>query len=276
MNNVEAYKELGGLLKEKLERQFEYLIYSGNMEGAWMTLGRLMAYKLIDKNDERLSKNYVTYYPKHKDWGKLFPMDMRKDTGYIPEWFFADVNYNMTTVLRSVERMGKRVEGKYECDMIYPARDFKIRIRQVSNAKVARDAVENIVKLMGVKLNAHQMKEFKEEAACGFVRIYEITIDDQVLSRYRDIGYIILSRHQSGVFTARLVLRTEVFKYYFISIEESIEILLGTFGEQVGIGNELRLMTCKSYDREIREQRELAKENERKVMALLNELKELA
>ena len=51
-----------------------------------MTLGRLMAYKLLDKNDERLSKNYVTYYPKHKDWGN-YPMDMRKDTAIYQSGF---------------------------------------------------------------------------------------------------------------------------------------------------------------------------------------------
>lgn len=109
-------------------------IARGEIEAAYNTLGDLMRFGMIDKNDDRLTAAYFksTFKPAGLDAKHHFQKDLRYGDAFILDW--AGINLPQTSVNVQIdipEHPGKRVENGYEGDVTVPGRVIPVVIRPV-------------------------------------------------------------------------------------------------------------------------------------------------
>lgn len=267
MSNVAAYKECEVELASKLEAHYQLLMFNKRYEEAVDVLGRLMAFKLIDRWDERLDKKYKPFKQAGISTEDRFKYDLRKDSNYSPEWLFADIPHYFGTTLRALGHMGKRVEGEYSCDMVYPEKELEIAFRLLNTPRSAKDAIESIGKTYleetGKKLNVAALAE---EAEVGFARVYEISISNNVVNGYKIMGYVVLVKSIiDGNFHGKLMMKYKVFKHLFVDIVTAQRLFAATIKDSLNMGENLKLGSIMDTRKAAAEQTKIIKEDRDKL-----------
>ena len=272
MNNVEAYKNYETDLASTLEAQYNFLILSERPEEACDVLGRLMAFKLIDRWDERLNKKYKPFKNAGIITENRFKYDLRTDSNYLPEWLFADIPYRFGTKLKSFGHMGQRVEGEYSCDTVFPDKDLDVEFRILNTSKSAQTAVENIAKLYleetGKALN---VRSLMEEVEVGFSRVYEISILNNVVNGYKVLGYLVMIKSLTdGKFYAKLALKFKVFKYLFVDIATAQRVFVAEINDALKMGDNLKVSAIMDSKKAAEEQTRMMREDRDKLIKYMN------
>ena len=273
MGNVKEYNNLGKELAERLEEQYEQYVANNEIHNAYEVLGKLMAYRLIEKDDYRLVKGYKPYKAAGIDKDDRFPKDLRKPGDYIGDWLYADLPYSFGAKLISQQHIGKRVEGAYECDMVYPERELSVGITLERSPKGASNSIESIALLYKEETGIIvETKQATDEARAGYIRVYRITIDSVIMHAYKDVGFVTVSKDKdTGEFKANIVVRTSVFKRYHIDIEDGCNNIVGAVKNSLGGLTGIKVGIPINYTKAINEQREETKISSDLAKALLDE-----
>lgn len=227
MDNITAYKELETELASKLEAQYQYLMFNGDITGAYNILGRMMSYKLIDRTDERLDKKFKVFQKVGIDKDHRFRLDLRKDTNYIPDWLFADIPPTIMTNLVCQRHLVNNTEAYGDTSLVASDRKLKVRISLVNTPKKAENIAEDIIKLnTDNKSKGNNLDILKKELTVGFARVYEISIADKFIEKYRILGYVILYKnvYKNG-FTSWIALKHNILKLSYIDIKSAYKII---------------------------------------------------
>lgn len=265
-SNVVGYKELEADLASKLESQYQYLMISGDVLGAYQVLGKLMRYKLIDKFDDRLdSKNKLfSKYGIAKD--ARFAVDLRKDSNYIPEWLFADIPYYFKSNLMMNERIGERRDFGYVVGVVLPRREIEVEFRLLNTSASAKNTVEELAQTYktetGRELN---IKSILEEVEVGYSRIYDIKINSVVMTKYKKLGYVLVFRsNKDGLFHAKIILKSTALTNSYIDIGNACKVLRRDLENNLNLPN-VQIAFLADYRKQIVEQNKLVSETRAKL-----------
>lgn len=232
------YKQYEEEIKETLETQYQMAMFNKDFEAAYNTLGSLMAYKLIDRNDPRIENTNKTYSKGGIEKSHRFRLDYRKDYGYIPSWLFGEIELSHICECKSIEHWGKRVEGNYEGDAIFPSRNIELRITICTTTKKVSNAFDNIEKI----LNAERNQKFKREpleSLCkeGVYRVFNIEVESSCLSSNKIIGYAIAKMGDNGAEVTLVIKYDSIIgnwvpvKSTIGTIQNTLKIMLGGNGK---------------------------------------------
>lgn len=194
MKNVEylEYKGFEKEIKDTLESQYTMAMYNGDTTAAYEMLGKMMAYKLIDQDDPRIEKTNKSYIKAGIAKDHRFHLDYRKDYNFIPAWLYGNVTASKVINVSTAEHWGKRVEGNYEGDTIFPSRNMALRLRLCQNERAVENAFDGIVKIMQANKLGINREEVEKLCKEGVYRVYEINVDDNCLIQYKNIGYTVI------------------------------------------------------------------------------------
>lgn len=238
MRELDDYRALEQVTANRLESSYINYIMSGDIKKAYDVVGRLMAYKLIQPTDDRISNNNKLFenggvQPDHR-----FKLDYRRSEDYIPEWLYKKLPYvastNVTVYGHYIEeqRAYKRIEYKIK------ERDIAVKIRQVISPRDAIITAENIIKLVeehGTKVNAAKTKVL---AKYGIMRLFEISAMT-LQSVNKVLGYIYIGKTKSGAIKANIVLNWAKLNAEYIEIQSTIRNLkrtiYGNFGREIAV-----------------------------------------
>lgn len=257
MENIKMYEELAEEVKEQLEYQYSSMVMAGNAHGAAEILMRLVDYKMIEEDDPRIHYGYRMFEDSglKAEW-RLISGRVKLNKEKLPKWILADIPYVIGTELYTLERVGKRVEGAYECDMIYPPRKIETEFRRIDGRVKVQRAVEDMAKLYKKETGTDwDYTTTMKEAEAGLSRIYEIEVPRGVQSRYKNLGYVLVFYSvQHDTFLANIIIRTEVFKYYFIDIEMGLKHLESILESRLQIRNKIVVSSPVDYSKSIKQQ----------------------
>jgi len=247
---VKQYEEMRISLASSMEAQYNFFMVTGKMDMAYNILGKLMAYKLISFDDERVDPKNRAYKAAGIDANHRFPLDYRKDTRFIPEWLFADIPMKMNCSMETSKYWGKRVEGNYEGDIVIPERRLDIGINLVNTDRAAAAAAEGVIKMyaeLGKKLSLAGMQE---KVSIGVTRVYEITILSTVLSSYKTLGYVYLSRKENGAFAAKVLLKGKVLLDVRLPIMETYKVIADTIRNSFKLDENLEVTAYSKHEKD--------------------------
>lgn len=235
MNHPEytEYKQFENEIRDTLESQYNMCMFNNDFAGAYEVLGKLMAYKLIEKDDARIESNNKTYVKAGIEKSHRFRLDYRRDYGYIPDWLFGQLDYMGTCKCSTIEHWGKRVEGNYEGDTVFPSRVIDIRFTLCNTTRKIENAFDGISSLM----KEHTGKVFNRstlEGLCknGVYRVYSIEVESSCISSFKNIGYAIIKMGESGINTV-LVLQYSSFIGNWLPIKSSIQTIENTIKQLI-------------------------------------------
>lgn len=272
MSNVSNYKELELELASRLEAQYQYLMFSGDILGAYQVLGKLMAYKLIDRTDERLDPKFKVFKKAGINIEDRFKYDLRKDSSYLPEWLFADLTHSFETNFIAEKHLGTCVEAYYEAEMVYPDKSVNVSIKLLNTARQARDAANEICNIY-LKQTGKELKigALANELANGYARAYEINIVGNCISRYRNLGYILVYKNiGSEGFTSFLALKHTAFINSFIDIKASFKTLGRDIKKNINLGDNLSIKLLINPEKAVKEQEKFMRDNREKIRSYLD------
>lgn len=216
IKEIQEYKQLEAEFKDTLETQFQVAHINQDGETAYNILGELMAFKLIDEDDLRIEKTNKSYskYGIAKD--HRFRLDYRRGISYIPEWLFGRLPLNRSFTVKSIEHMGKRVEGNYSGDAFFPSHSVTIQIKQCNTVKQVENGFEDIERILKASKTKMNLDQALECAKQGVYRLYHIEIQGNCISRYKTVGYALIALNE--VYKCSLILRYESITHNWIPV----------------------------------------------------------
>lgn len=231
--DYKEYKKNEEEIKELLDTQFDMAMFNHDYAAAYENLGKLMEYKLIDADDPRIEKNNKTYVKGGIDKAHRFRKDYRKTTGFLPSWLYGELAYHQVIRTSTIEHWGKRVEGNYEGDTVFPSRpiEFEFSLCETSMAVAnAFDGMAFIVKKQtGKKLDREEL-----EALCkaGVYRVYKIDVYGNCINAYRNAGYVIIRMGNS--YEANMFINYDSLIGNWVGIKQTAELFANTVRAIVG------------------------------------------
>lgn len=261
MNNQTTYKELieynefGEDIKETLESQYALFMLNHDYESAYKTLGKLMAYRLIEPTDPRIKKNNSLFVKGGVDADHRFRLDYRKELSFIPEWYFGDIESYRSFKVRTIAHGGKRVEGNYIGDVVFPSTEMTIRVDFCNTTKQVSNNFEAITKTVKEATG----KNFKSEklltlCKAGVYRTCRIEVTSSCLARYVELGEAII-RAGERQNEAKLFMRTDSIINNWIPIETVMQEIKSTIDKMMGEGTVYKLAL--PIDKAIEQQKNL-------------------
>lgn len=232
------YREIEENMREELECNYQYAVFSGDMASAYNTLGKLMKYRLIPLDDKRIEKNNRSYTKFGVRSKHRFSWDYRNNTSYIASWIYGDIKRCDIVNQISIEHCGKRIEGCYEGYMIFPSRQVKMRISLADNVMAVRKCFENIEKSLkesSKKVSVNLMGGLCER---GVYRVFSIDVDGGCAEAYKHIGDIVIRQGDTRV-EAMFIIRYENIMNIWLDISQLLNnlesCLNGMIGERASI-----------------------------------------
>lgn len=266
-NYTEA-KEYNDFFKEEIKMQLEarynHFCMFGNYRDAYETLGILMGYNILDKDDSRLNSSGTllkelnkldpSYYSSHR-----FLYDIRNRNDQLGEWvYYKGLPFLGKYTVKSSPYWGKRIEGNYSANMVYKSREHVINMSLNRTPKQAKNSIEFIDKTFKNEFGVAGMTEEDYRLAVeGLIRIYTLEFDTSINHSCKTLGHVVL--FQDGQITkAVLVLRNDVLKRYFINIMNAYNNTTNALKE-FGLTNVSYMSFC-NLKRHIVEQEQLIEE----------------
>lgn len=224
------YNSFGEEIKETLENNYQIAMYNNEFEDAYNAIGDLMSFKLIDTDDPRIQKNNKMFQASGVEKDHRFRLDYRRDTSYIPEWIYGKIDPARRATVDSVEHWGKRVEGNYSGDTIFPSHKVAIRISQCTTPKQAENTMEYIEKLFKKNGKNKKLTDMTTLAKHGVYRLFNLEIDGPCISRYKTLGAILVKMGDSNI-VCSLLLDYDSIINNWIKINDVINEIRATFNK---------------------------------------------
>lgn len=233
------YEELLEDKRMELEAQYVNLSATGDLQGAWDTLGEMMAFNFIQDDDMRLSKKYVA---KMKAAGvetdKRFAKDVRPHVGgasqvekrqsFLPDNLIINNVYFLNTEFKIMEHWTKRNELQYTGDIICPERELSIQLVLADTLVKAQKWLEEIQnlykKLYGRGLRIRQGREL----LLGSQKIYAVKLAPGTTYSVRDFGYAVVETNGNGGVRISMILDNQVLLDGFIDIGNAYDKVKST------------------------------------------------
>ena len=262
------YKDLEERALASLESQYSMHIINGAAIEAYNVLGQLMRFKLINKFDDRLSKQGIKIFTKAGiDKDHRFKIDIRKDSNYIGDWLLGQLPHNYKVVLISKEHIGERRDFGYLVDITLPQRELEVNCSLVNTpASAKRELIklaEEFEEENGKKLN---IKELTEEVYTGCTRIYTLDMVSTTLDKYKKVGHLLVYKNmKTGQINIKALIKSKVLYYYFIDIRQA----LNTIKKSI-IQNFTGLSNCSvgflaDYKKSVVKQKKIVEENNKRL-----------
>jgi hypothetical protein len=219
-----------GWIKESKRKELEakYVQYRAHndLAKAFNTVKELASYHMIDHSDGRLG-NKSAMAEERADLHQQALNALRQT----PEFSVIKLPYSIKSSITIEEHWGKRVEGVYEGDVIFPGRDLELTITKIGQPK----AVENSVSAMEKDLAAIRGKKravhgYMEKFAEGDSAIYKINTASGVSFRHPNIGYATVTYvNGNDTIQVAIVLRHDILKEQFIMVKQAYSNILLAF-----------------------------------------------
>ena len=201
------------LNKKKLDLELEYAKHMENKEyeEAYYTLGDLMRYRLIDREDIRLNKknrmelmDKICYSYDHK-----FAIDYAKDYNFVRDWIYCDLEKYFCFDIETEGYESIRVEGANEGYIKIPSRKLKIRVSMLNTFMKCKNGMEGIKSIYSLyNKNILVNETILSKLAEGEYKIYEVEVESTCLSRYKHLGYILVYM-DNGDIVVKVILNKE-------------------------------------------------------------------
>lgn len=215
-------------IRGELESQYTTQIFNKEVGAAYETLGKLMKYKLIERDDIRIEKNNKSFKAAGVAKDHRFDFDYRKDYSFIPRWLYGEPRNNRTIRLNSITHWDKRVEGSYSGDTIFEGRPIEIRIAQCNTVRQVENALEDIKQTYLIEASTdYNTDKISEMAKAGVYRIYNIEVQSNCISSYKKLGTVVLRMSGDGP-EAKLLLRNNSIVNLWMNLEDTIKAIKET------------------------------------------------
>lgn len=229
------YKQYEEEIKDTLETQYQMAMFSKDFEAAYQTLGSMMEYKVIDRDDPRIESNNKTYSKGGVEKDHRFRFDYRRDYGYIPGWLFGKLEQSRVCKCKSIEHWGKRVEGSYSGDAVFPSRDIEIRISLCTTTKKVSNAFDGINSIMQAEKRKFNREPLESLCKEGVYRVFNIEVDSTCITSYKTIGYAVVKMGDNGA-EITLVIKYDSIIGIWTPINSTIETIKDTLKSMIGGG----------------------------------------
>lgn len=224
---IQEYMGMANEFHAALENQYQLALVNGDIQAAYNVIGDLMAYKLIDETDPRIQKNNTSYTKYGIDKSHRFRLDYRSGVNYIPEWLFGKLQVGKKFNINSVEHIGKRVEGNYSGDTVFPSHVVTISIKQCSTVKQVENAFDEMGNILKAAKSPINLNAAYECAKHGVYRVYRIEVEGNCISRFRTIGFAIIAMQASGM-VCSLIMKYDSIIENWLQIDEMINMIQKT------------------------------------------------
>lgn len=231
--DILEYNQMALEFKEALENQYNMAVINQDGEAAYNVIGELMGFRLIESDDPRIEKNNKSFTKFGIPKDHRFRLDYRRGVSYIPEWLFGKLPVNKSFTVNSLEHMGKRVEGNYSGDTVFPSHVTTIQIKQCSTVKQVENGFEEIEKIIRAAKSKANLSEALECCRQGVYRLYHIEISGNCISRYKTVGYAIIAMNATG-YCCSLVLKWESLTQNWLPINDTLGQLQNTINTMLG------------------------------------------
>lgn len=199
------YRGFSDEIRETLENNYQIAMYNNEIEDAYNAIGDMMAFKVIDTNDPRIQKNNKMFSAGGVDKDHRFRLDYRRDTGFIPEWIYGKIEPTRRIEIDSIEHWGKRVEGNYSGDTVFPSHTVQIRIAQCNTPKQAENTMEYIEKLFKKNGKNKKLTDMTTMVKEGVYRLFTIEVDSACISRYKTLGALLIKMGDNNITCSMLL-----------------------------------------------------------------------
>lgn len=247
------YKNNEAEIKELLDTQYDMAIFNHDYAAAYENLGKMMEYKLIDTDDARIEKNNKTYIKGGIDKGHRFRKDYRKSTSFIPSWLYGELPYRHIVRTSTIEHWGKRVEGNYEGDTVFPSRPIEFEFslcESTATVSNAFDGMAFIIKMQtGKKLDRTELEEL---CKAGVYRVYKIDVYGNCINSYRNAGYAII--RMGKTYECNLFVNYGSLIGNWVGIKQTTELFVNTIKAMLG-AEDTKVKVILPMDKAIDEQR---------------------
>ena len=194
MINVDTYNEMRMTMCSILENNYSMHIIRGELDKAYMVLGQLMAYKLIDSGDPRITKDNKMFRDAGIEKDHRFPLDYRNGRDYIPSWIFGNLEKVKSFKTRSIAHWGLRVEHEHEGYVEFKPSTYTIKCELCRTPSMLNNIAEAIYDLYNEsnekKMELSPLKTLIENGVC---RVYRFDIDGNTIGKFKNIGYAVVS-----------------------------------------------------------------------------------
>lgn len=242
---IEIYKQLESELQSTLEAQYQYFMLSGDISNAYEVFGKLMGYRLISPEDERVSQADKIFKcggfdPKHR-----FKYDYRKSVNYLADWLFSDLPSKMHFDMQTNPYWGKRVEGNYSGDVVFKARNIKLRISLVTTIKSAESAATSIAYMCKVQKKKCNANSVREELCSSTCKVYEVEVENGAAYNYKTVGYVYIYMSKiTNAVAAKMFINAGALLAEHLDICKVVSSIRGVLTESI---EGLRTDAVKSY-----------------------------
>ena len=242
---VVEYQEFAEEIRQQLENTYQYCMMMGDKIGAHEAVKSLMEYRLIEKDDPRVSVKTKLFsgangvdVKKRENWGR-FDYRRGEEISFLPRYLFGNIRSYETINCSTFEHWSKRVEGNYEGDIKIPESFVKLKIDYCYSPIGARGCLEDIARYY--KMNGATFPKFEETMELvntGVIRMFRIEVMGNILSKYRTFGYAMMKMDDSGRYVFRTFLKYEAAYNSWVNVEDfihKVEVALGNMidGETV-------------------------------------------
>lgn len=187
----ESYKKLLEQRQTSLEGKYALCICNEDFEQAYFTLGEMMKYGVIDKEDTRLKKTAVL--TKKLGTPPTLEWDYRRQP-FIPLNVLVDTPRVARLTLTSEEHCSKRIEGNYSGDIIVAERSLPVVIRLCTMAGDVRRELDAFAERYA-KYTKHKLdtSDIERELISGERKMYKVEVEDGTSVTMRKLGSILVT-----------------------------------------------------------------------------------
>lgn len=219
--------EVKGLKLEELNEKYNKAKQEGKKDVVVEVLREMMDYRLIDRNDDRLKLLLKEGYSER---------DYRREDEYSAKWFMGKYPKRIKLGLKAEEHEGKRVEGIYEGDTIFPERNMPIVLTEVKCFGQVRNVRENITKLCieSNKAIFNVGGNFESTIMSGGYLVYSISIPSGENFLRHDLGYIIVGRKDTdGDIYSTIIINNRALDICHVNYNKACKVIVGVLNNNL-------------------------------------------
>lgn len=215
-------KQMRAAKKNELEAEYLKCITESDSEGACKIVGTLISYHLIEKNDDRIQKNSELF--------RKYKAEMERYTERFktaPDWIVIRLPNSMRSEMVMEQHHGKRVEGVYTGDVIFPKRQINLVMRNLTGMRAIQNELEDFEKNYSTSIKKQKLtRDYIEAFESGEKALYKIEVESGVSFRTPHIGAVVISYKQNEqLVQAAILLNHEVLKSNYILIKPTYQRL---------------------------------------------------
>lgn len=212
--DIQEYLDFSEEIRDQLETSYQVEMFNCEYEKAHEIVKKLMEYKMIDPNDQRVSTKTKIFqgtieHPgvnvkSPESWGVY---DYRKiGTDFLPRYLYCQLRDYSILNLDVLTHWGKRVEGGGEGDVKISGFKHRLRMALVNKSQAVKNVIQEMVKLAKSQNTPIANPDLLlEESLVGCMRIYQITAMTPVEAYYNNFGYILVKMGDDGAMQARVL-----------------------------------------------------------------------